>query len=270
MGFFVILHINLIFGRLELMGKSDFVANPNFQCQMSNLKIEYYMIKENVDKFGVLYVVGTPIGNLADMTYRAVEILKDVDFVACEDTRHSSVLLNHYLIKKPLISYHQHSKIGKIDLIINRLKEGQSAALVSDAGTPGISDPGGVLVAAAVEAGVQVVPIPGVSAVAALVSVLGFNADEFIFLGFMPKKKGRQTLLKSLQNGKRPFIFYESPVRFEKTMIEFGEYFSQDTQVVIGRELTKMYEEVIRGTLGEIIEKLPEINKRGEFVICLT
>lgn len=218
---------------------------------------------------GILYVVGTPIGNLGDITYRAVEILKNVDFVACEDTRHSKILLSHYSINKPLISYHQHSKLSKIDLIVNRLKEGQSAAQISDAGTPGISDPGGVLVAAAAEAGIKVVPIPGPTALTALVSVLGLNADEFIFLGFLPKKKGRQTLLKSLQGSNRPIIFYESPMRFEKTMYELENYFGKDAKVVIGRELTKMFEEIIRGTLGEITERLPEINKKGEFVICL-
>lgn len=219
---------------------------------------------------GTLYVVATPIGNLADITYRAVEIFKSVDFIACEDTRHSKILLSHYQIGKPLISYHQHSQIGKIDLIVNRLKGGESAALISDAGTPGISDPGGVLVAAAAQAGISVVPIPGPTALTALVSVLGLNADEFTFLGFLPKKKGRQTLLKSLVGSKRPVIFYESPMRFEKTMLELGEYFDKSVQVVIGRELTKIHEEIIRGSLNEIVEKLPQINKKGEFVICLS
>lgn len=218
---------------------------------------------------GILYVVATPIGNLSDITYRAVETLKEVDFVACEDTRHSKVLLSHYAIDKPLVSYHQHSKIGKIDYIIDRIKNGESGALVSDAGTPGISDPGGVLVSAAVAAGIKVVPIPGVSALTALISVLGFNAQEFTFIGFLPKKKGRQTLLNSFKNRKHPVIFYESPLRFEKTILEMANYFALDTQVVIGRELTKMYEEIIRGNLEEIIAKLPSINMKGEFVICL-
>ncbi|MDO8513704.1 MAG: 16S rRNA (cytidine(1402)-2'-O)-methyltransferase [bacterium] len=218
---------------------------------------------------GTLYIVATPIGNLGDITYRAVEILKSVNFVACEDTRHSGILLSHYFVNKPLVSYHQHSKISKVDWIIGRLISGESCALVSDAGTPGVSDPGGVLAAAAIEAGVKVVPIPGPSALTTLVSVLGFNSDEFLFLGFLPKKKGRQTLLKALQKEKRPIIFYESPQRFEKTMIELLNYFGVDAQVVIGRELTKMHETIIRGDLKKIVASLPQIEKRGEFVICL-
>lgn len=215
------------------------------------------------------YIVGTPIGNLKDITYRAVEILQSVDFIACEDTRHSGILLNHYGIKKELLSYHQHSKIGKIDLIINRLKNGESGALISDAGTPGISDPGGVLVAAAVAEGIKVEPIPGPTAVTVLISVLGINTDEFLFLGFLPKKKGRQTLLNSLKSEKRPIIFYESPMRVEKTLRELVEYFGGEKNMVIGRELTKMHEEIIRGNLEEIVANLPSMKKRGEFVICL-
>lgn len=213
--------------------------------------------------------MATPIGNLEDITYRAVRVLKEVDFVTCEDTRHSHILMYHYGIDKPLVSYHEHSKLTKIDYILDRIKEGENAALISDAGTPGISDPGGYLVNKAVENEIKVVSIAGPSAVTAILSVCGWETSGFVFLGFLPKKKGRQTLLNRLRNEDRPVVFYESPNRVEKTLEELRQYLSDDVDVVIGRELSKVFEEIIRGKLGYLSLNTNLINKKGEFVICL-
>lgn len=218
---------------------------------------------------GKLFIVASPIGNLGDITFRAIEILKDVSFVICEDTRRTALLLNKYKIKKELISYHQHSQLTKIDWIIGRLKEGESAALVSDAGTPGIADPGGKVVEAAVADNITVVPIPGPSAITALLSVIGQSADEFVFLGYLPKKKGRETLIKSLIDEKRGIVIYESPERIERTLHDLEKVFPKDAKVVVGREMTKVFEEFIRGNLGEIINQLPKIKKKGEFVLWI-
>ncbi|MCL5094265.1 MAG: 16S rRNA (cytidine(1402)-2'-O)-methyltransferase [Patescibacteria group bacterium] len=215
---------------------------------------------------GKLYVVGTPIGNLGDITLRALETLKNVDYIACEDTRITIKLLNHFDIKKPLISYYQHSKLSKIDYLIGLLKEGKDIALVTDAGTPGISDPGGVLIAEAVKNNIKIIPNPGPNAAISALSISGFPTDEFLFLGFLPKKKGRQTLLNSLRNEKRTIAFYESPERIKRTLNDLLEFLG-DRGVVVCRELTKMFEEIYRGKVSQV---LPKIKEKGEFVVVLS
>lgn len=214
---------------------------------------------------GTLYIVATPIGNLGDITFRAIEILNSANLVACEDTRRTAILLSKYEIKKPLVSYHQHSKITKIDYLISELKSGKNIALVTDAGTPGIADPGGVLIREALENAIVVAPIPGPSAVTAILSVAGVNTDKFLFLGYLPKKKGRETLFKKFKDYDYPIVIYESPERIIKTLNEIKDKWS-DCQVIVGRELTKKFEEIYRGRISEIITK---IRPQGEFVLCL-
>lgn len=213
----------------------------------------------------MLYIVATPIGNLEDITLRALRILKEVDLIACEDTRRTSILLQHYDIKKPLISYHQHSKLQKVDFLIEQLKSGQNIALVTDAGTPGISDPGGVLIAEAIKNKIEVEPIPGPSSFATILSVAGFYLDKFLYLGFLPKKKGKQTLLKKIAASEVPVVICESPYRIIETLKAIGEI-AGDREVVIGRELTKKFQEILRGKISEI---LPSIRPQGEFVIII-
>ena len=213
----------------------------------------------------VLYVVATPIGNLGDITLRAIETLKEVDLIACEDTRHTLKLLNHFEIKKPLISFHQHSKIQKVEQIISSINSGQKVALVTDAGTPGISDPGQVLISAAHEDNIRVIPIPGVSALTALVSVSGLKNSEFEFIGFLPHKKGRQTKLKEIAQSHMPVIIYESPYRIKKLLNELLVAVG-DQKIVVGREITKKFEEIYRGKISSV---LPTIKEKGEFVLII-
>ncbi len=214
---------------------------------------------------GTLFVVATPIGNLEDLSLRALRILKEVDLIAAEDTRHTKILLDHYGIKTPMTSYHRYTRARKIDYILNRLGEGKSIALVCDAGTPGISDPGWKLINTAVNKGIEVVPIPGPSAFLAAASVSVIPLSQFIYLGFLPKKKGRKKLLNSLKDEERVIIFYESSHRILKTLTEIKEIFG-DREVVVCRELTKKFEEIIRGRIGEVIK---EIKPRGEFVVII-
>ncbi len=224
---------------------------------------------ENLEK-GILYVVATPIGNLRDITLRALETLKSVDSILCEDTRVTRKLLDRYEIKIPTISYHQHSKIGKIDEIKARLNKGESMALVTDAGTPGISDPGNILVKEVVKEGIKVVPIPGASAMCALISVAGIDMQKFIFLGFPPHKKGRQTFFKEAMEFKYPVVYYDSPHRLLKNL-ELLKELGYNKNVIVGRELTKLFEEVVRGTTDEMIEYFSRKEKiKGELVVILT
>ncbi len=216
----------------------------------------------------MLYIVATPIGNLEDITIRALNTLKQVDFVAAEDTRHVKILLDKYEIQKPTISFHAYSDERKLNELIELLKSGKNIALVSDAGTPGISDPGYVLVKAAVENGIMVMPIPGASAFLTALSASGLPINQFLYLGFLPLKKGRQTLLKSLQEEKRTFVFYESPHRLIKTLSECVQYF-EDRQIVIGRELTKVFEEFFRGSPGQALAYFKAKQPKGEFVIMI-
>ncbi len=225
-----------------------------------------------------LYVVGTPIGNLGDITLRALEILKSVDSILCEDTRVTRKLLQKYAIDKPTVSYHSHSGLAKVDYIISLLKEGKDLALVSDAGTPGISDPGSLLVSQVKESlhdEVKIVAIPGPSAVVSALSISGAPSSDFLFLGFLPHKKGRETLFREITESKRTVAFYESPHRIEKTLASLEKHFKEagmeKRKVTIARELTKIYEECISGTASELILhfKTHPDTVRGEFVVVV-
>lgn len=218
-------------------------------------------------KAGKLFIVATPIGNLSDITLRAIETLKSVDFIAAEDTRTSSILLKHFVISKPMLSFHSYSGSNRAAEIIGKILDGASAALVTDAGTPGISDPGYSLVRAAVEAAIEIVPIPGPAAFVASLSASGLPTDRFVFEGFLPVKKGRQTKLRQLSSETRTIILYESPHRIEKTLSELIEKFG-DRRCVIARELTKIHESFYRGTLSEVMSRVKS-EKRGEFVIMV-
>lgn len=220
-----------------------------------------------------LSIIATPIGNLEDITLRALRVLREADLILCEDTRVTAKLLAKYEIKKPLLSYHSHSKLAKVEKIFELLEEGKSLALVSDAGTPGISDPGSLLVAQVRERfgnSVTVEPIPGPSALTAALSAAGVPASEFLFLGFLPHKKGRETLFKEIAESKRTVVFYESPHRIVKTLESLKKYVPEN-RVVIAREITKVYEEFLSGTASELqdkFEKSPE-KVRGEFVVMV-
>ncbi len=214
---------------------------------------------------GTLYIVGTPIGNLEDITLRALRILKTADLIACEDTRRTRILLDHYQISKPLISYHEHSRLQKIEELISELKNGKTIALVTDAGTPGIADPGGALIEAALRNKIEIEPIPGPSALAVILSVAGFYFDKFLYLGFLPKKKGRQTLFGKIAAAGMPVVFFESPHRIIETLKEISETLG-DREVIIGRELTKKFQEILRGRLSEV---MPKVRPQGEFVIII-
>jgi len=211
-----------------------------------------------------LYIIATPIGNLDDITLRALNILKSVDLVLCEDTRVTRKLLEHFGIKTPVQSYHQHSDNKKTDYILDLFKQGKNIALVSDSGTPGISDPGNKLVEDAFREEIEIVPIPGPSAMTAIASVAGIPMDKFIFMGFPPHKKGRQTMFKEISESKYPVIIYESVHRIIKTLKELQVF--NDFDIVVGRELTKKFETIYRGKISEVV---PQIEPRGEFVVII-
>lgn len=218
----------------------------------------------------MLYIVSTPIWNLEDITLRAIRTLKEVDYIACEDTRTTAVLLNHYEIKKSLLSYHSYSGVAKLDKIIWLLKEWKDIALVSDAGTPGISDPGYPLIQEALKNDISIVPIPWVSAFLTALQASGLPINHFLYLWFMPIKKWRQTLFKKLQTIEETVVFYESVHRIEKTLITLGEYLWEDRKIVVARELTKKFEEFNRVTIKEAIEIYSKKEKqKGEFVIVI-
>lgn len=218
---------------------------------------------------GKLYVVATPIGNLDDISIRAIEILKSVDLIACEDSRITGKLLAKHRIVTKLISYHQHSSNQKADWLINQLEAGHNVALVTDAGTPGIQDPGGRLVKLARDSGALVEPIPGPSALTAALSTSGINADAFYFLGFLPKKKGRVTLFKTMQDLPMPIILYESPMRVQRTLMDLKTYLG-NRQLIVMRELTKKFSEIKIGTTDELIKYFSVKAPKGEFVIIVT
>ena len=218
---------------------------------------------------GILYIVPTPVGNMEDMTLRAIRILKEADLVLAEDTRTSGILLKHFDIKNHLQSHHKFNEHGTSANIINRLQAGENVALISDAGTPGISDPGFYLVREAVKAGVEVQTLPGATAfVPALVSS-GLPCDRFCFEGFLPQKKGRQTKIQSMAAEERTMIFYESPYRLVKTLEQFAEAYGADRQVSVCREISKVHEESVRGTLEEVIAHFKAHEPKGEIVIVL-
>ena len=216
---------------------------------------------------GILYLVPTPVGNMEDMTLRAIRVLKEADLVLCEDTRTSGILLKHFEIRNRLISHHKFNEHSTSAGIVNRLKAGETIALISDAGTPGISDPGFFLAREAAASGVTVQTLPGATAfVPALVSS-GLPCDRFCFEGFLPQKKGRRTHLESLSVETRTMVFYESPYRVVKTLEQFAELFGTERQASCCREISKVHEESVRGTLAEVIAHFKETEPRGEFVI---
>ena len=219
---------------------------------------------------GLLYIVPTPVGNLEDITLRAIKVLKEVDLILAEDTRTTRVLLNHFDIHNQLLSHHKFNEHGTVRSIIERLKNGQSIALVSDAGTPAISDPGFLLSREAIREGIEVQTLPGATAfVPALVSS-SLPCDRFCFEGFLPLKKGRQTRLEQLKTEQRTMIFYESPPRLLQTLRQFCEVFGEERFVSVAREISKVHEEYVRGTLSEVVAHFEETEPRGEIVIILS
>jgi 16S rRNA (cytidine1402-2'-O)-methyltransferase len=217
----------------------------------------------------VLYLVPTPIGNLADITLRALEVLKSVDVILAEDTRTSGFLLKHYEINKPLQSFHNFNEHKMVDSLIKRLEKGEVMALVSDAGTPGISDPGFLIARAAIQAGLKIECLPGATAFVPALIKSGLPSDRFAFEGFLPQKKGRQTMLKKLATEERTMIFYESPYRLVKTLENFKEYFGAERKVSVSRELTKMFEETFNGTVDAAISHFSAKEVKGEIVIVI-
>jgi len=218
-----------------------------------------------------LYIVATPIGNLEDLTFRALRVLKGVDLILCEDTRVTKKLLDHYQIKTPTLSYHQHSKLKKVEYIIQLLKAGKNLALVSDAGTPGISDPGNKLVNAIITSpGLvrKIVSVPGPSAVTTAASISGFPMDKFIFLGFPPTKRKRKKFFEEVLSSKYPVVFYESPYRILKTLKELSS-FTENREIVVCRELTKKFETIYRGRIEKVIKEIEKDQARGEFVVVV-
>ncbi|MBI5732172.1 MAG: 16S rRNA (cytidine(1402)-2'-O)-methyltransferase [Candidatus Magasanikbacteria bacterium] len=220
---------------------------------------------------GTLYIVATPVGNLGDITLRAIETLKKVDLILCEDTRHTLPLLTRFGIKKPLISYHQHSSAAKIKEIVNLLNEGKKLALVTDAGTPGISDPGNLLIEELLkkDSGLKIIPLPGATALIAALSVSGFPADKFYFAGFPPQKKKRRAFFEDLAGRRETVVFYESPRRILKTLDELGEILGPRHEIMAARELTKHFETIYRGSLDSVEEKIKKDSPRGEFVVLI-
>ncbi|MFA5029231.1 MAG: 16S rRNA (cytidine(1402)-2'-O)-methyltransferase [Patescibacteria group bacterium] len=219
-----------------------------------------------------LYIVATPLGNLGDITLRALEILKSVPLILCEDTRVSQKLLEHFQIKSRLISYHQHSGPAKVGQIISLLEEKGEAALITDAGTPGISDPGNQLIARLIASEVndwEIISIPGASALTAALSISGLPTDKFLFLGFLPHKKGKETTLKRIAESEETVVFYESTHRIIKTLEKLAEYLDKKRKVIVCRELTKKFETVYRGSINQVLEKLKADVTKGEFVVVV-
>lgn len=218
----------------------------------------------------MLYLIPTPVGNMEDMTFRAIRLLKEANLILCEDTRTSGLLLKHFEItNKRLMAHHKFNEHGTSKAIVDRLKAGEMVCLITDAGTPGISDPGFYLVREAVEAGIDVVTLPGATAfVPALVSS-GLPCDKFVFEGFLPQKKGRQTRLQELAQEYRTMIIYESPRRVVKTLEQFCEFFGEDRHISACREISKVYEESVRGTMKEVLEHFREHEPKGEFVLIV-
>ena len=216
---------------------------------------------------GTLYIVATPIGNLEDITLRAIRILKEVDLIAAEDTRHTLKLLNHLEISKPLISYHRHNEEERKENLIDKLKEGKNIAIVSDAGTPGICDPGEVIIKECIEEGINIVPIPGACAMINALIASGISTKEFTFIGFLPlNKKSRKQKLEEIKNSDKTIILYEAPHKLNTTLKELSNILTNDRQVVLAREITKIHEEYIRGNIEEILNK---DNLKGEMVLII-
>jgi len=218
---------------------------------------------------GILYIVPTPVGNLEDMTLRAVRVLKEADLILAEDTRTTSVLLKHFDIHRPLQSHHKYNEHQTVELVKERILGGLNVALVSDAGTPGISDPGFLLARTCAEEGIEVQTLPGATACIPAIVSSGLPCDRFVFEGFLPQKKGRQTLLQGLAEETRTMIFYESPYRLVKTLEQFGQYFGPERRCSVAREISKLHEEHKRGTVSEVAEWFREHEPKGEIVIVV-
>ncbi len=219
---------------------------------------------------GKLYLVPTPIGNLEDMTYRSIRILNEVDAILCEDTRTSSRLLQHYGIQKRLIAHHQHNEHKAIEKVIEHLQNGETLALITDAGTPGISDPGFLLTRACAEADIEIETLPGATAFVPALVNSGLPCDKFCFEGFLPHKKGRHTRLTELAIEERTLVFYESTHRIVKSLLQMAEYFGEDRKASISRELTKLHEETVRGTLKDLAQYYTDNISKGEFVVIVS
>ncbi len=216
-----------------------------------------------------LYIVPTPIGNLEDITLRAIRVLKEVDTILAEDTRTTSFLLRHLGIEKRLISHHKYNEHAKVELVASQITAGLSVALVSDAGTPGISDPGFLLVRTCIEAGIEVETLPGATAFVPALVQSGFPCDRFCFEGFLPQKKGRAKRLLGLADEERTMIFYESPYRVVKSLVQMGEVFGEDRNVSVSREITKKFEQTVRGSITEVVAHFTQHDPKGEFVIIV-
>jgi 16S rRNA (cytidine1402-2'-O)-methyltransferase len=221
-------------------------------------------------KPGTLYVVATPIGNLEDITFRAVRLLKEADLIACEDTRHTAKLLHHYGIDKPTVSYHEHNEATRAEELVAKLEQGLNIAQVSDAGMPGISDPGYRVIKLAIERGVQVVPVPGASAMISALAAGGLPTDNFQFLGFLPAKSGqRRTMLEALRRSEQTTVVYEAPHRIAGTMEDIVEILGVDRPIVLARELTKLHEEFIRGSAAQVLARVREHELKGEITLLI-
>ena len=218
---------------------------------------------------GTLYLVPTPVGNLEDITARALRILRECDLILAEDTRTSGNLLRHFDIHKPMLSYHKFNEHHSVSHVVERLLGGETVAVVSDAGTPGISDPGFLVAREAIKAGIEVVTLPGATALVPALVSSGLPCDRFCFEGFLPQKKGRQTRIEALRSERRTMVFYESPHRVVKTLTQFIEAFGSDRQCSVCREISKVYEESVRGTLEQVLRHFQEKEPKGEFVIVV-
>ena len=239
--------------------------------ELKGVKGQWFCAKITIfaSEMGILYIVPTPVGNMEDMTLRAIRVLKEADLVLAEDTRTSSHLLKHFDIQQHLLSHHKFNEHGTSASVVERLLAGQTVALISDAGTPGISDPGFFLVREAVKAGIEVQTLPGATALVPALVSSGLPCDRFCFEGFLPQKKGRQTKLQSLADEERTMVFYESPYRVLKTLQQFAVVFGPDRQASACREISKVHEESVRGTLQEVIAHFIAHEPRGEFVLVV-
>ena len=227
------------------------------------------ILKVNSMEKGMLYIVPTPVGNMEDMTFRAIRVLKEASVILAEDTRTSGNLLKHFEIKNAMLSHHKFNEHQTVEGLVKRIEAGETVALISDAGTPGISDPGFLLARECVRAGIEVQTLPGATAfVPALVSS-GLPCDKFCFEGFLPQKKGRQTAIKALEEETRTMVFYESPYRLLKTLTQFAEAYGTERQASVSRESSKVHEETVHGTLAELVKHFTENEPRGEIVICV-
>jgi 16S rRNA (cytidine1402-2'-O)-methyltransferase len=244
------------------------ISVPLF-CVITHAKITLYAVKTKKFMAGILFIVPTPVGNLEDMTLRAVRVLKEADLILAEDTRTTSVLLKHFDIHRPLQSHHKYNEHQTVELVKERILGGLNVALVSDAGTPGISDPGFLLARTCAEEGIEVQTLPGATACIPAIVSSGLPCDRFVFEGFLPQKKGRQTLLQSLAEETRTMVFYESPYRLVKTLEQFVQYFGPERRCSVAREISKLHEEHKRGTLSEVAAWFREHEPKGEIVIVV-